>query len=126
MTLEKFFHKISKDLLISFIITYFLLLVPELVLPGIVSSHFNPKYLLILILILGLIFSWLGEKYPAKENIKFRAISRNLLNIILFVVLVMLALGLYKMKVWQILIVLALSIVLMISADKMLVSDSKK
>jgi cell division protein FtsW (lipid II flippase) len=100
--------------------------VPELVLPGIVSSFFNPKYLLILILILGLIFSRLGEKYPAKENIKFRAISRNLLNIILFVVLVMLALGLYKMKVWQILIVLALSIVLIISADKMLVSDSKK
>lgn len=126
MTLEKFFHKISKDLLISFIITYFLLLVPELVLPGIVSSYFNPKYLLALILILGLVFSWLGKKYPARENIKFRAISRNLLNIILFVVLVMLALSLYKMKIWQILIVLALSIVLMISADKILVSDSDK
>jgi cell division protein FtsW (lipid II flippase) len=98
--------------------------VPELVLPGIVSSHFNPKYLLAIILILGLVFSWLGKKYPAKENIKFRAISRNLLNIILFVVSVMLVLGLYKMKIWQIAVVLALSIALLVSAEKILISES--
>ena len=122
MTLEKFFYKITKDLLTAFIITYFLLLVPELVLPGIVSSHFNPKYLLLFILILGLVFSWLGRKYPPQEKLKFRAVSRNLLNVMLFIILVLLLLGLYKMHVWQIIVVAVLTLALIKAAEKMLVS----
>ncbi len=125
MTLEKFFYKITKDLLTAFIITYFLLLIPELVLPGIVSSHFNPKYLLLLILILGLVFSWLGRKYPPQEKLKFRAVSRNLLNVILFIILVLLLLSLYKMHVWQIIVVAVLTLALIIAAEKMLVSTDR-
>ena len=125
MTLEKFFYKIAKDLLTAFIITYFLLLIPELILPGIVSSHFNPKYLLLFILILGLVFSWLGKKYPPQEKVKFQAVSRNLLNVILFIILVLLLLSLYKMHVWQIVVVAALTLALVIAAEKMLVSTDR-
>jgi hypothetical protein len=123
MTLEKFFSKITKDLLTALIITYFLLLIPELVLPGIVSSHFNPKYLLLFILILGLVFSWLGRKNPPQEKLKFRAVSRNLLNAILFIILVLLLLGLYKMHAWQIIVVAILTLALIIAAEKMLISE---
>lgn len=125
MTLENFFYKITKDLLTAFIITYFLLLIPELVLPGIVSSHFNPKYLLFLILILGLVFSWLGRKYPPQEKLKFQAVSRNLLNAILFIILVLLLLSLYKMHVWQIVVAASLALALIIAAEKMLVSADR-
>ena len=126
MTLEKFFYKITKDLLIAFIITYFLLLVPELVLPGIVSSHFNPKYLLLLILILGLVFSWLGRNHPPQERLKFRAVSRILLNLMLFIILVLLLLSLYKMHIWQIIVTAILALVLIRAAEKMLVSENDK
>jgi len=118
---QKFFSKIVKDLLISLLITYFLLLVPELVLPGIVSSYFSPKYLLALLLLVGLIFSQLGRKFKTTENPKFQAISRNLLNIILFLIAIMLILSLYKMKVWQIAFVTAISIPLLIGAEKILI-----
>ena len=123
MDKEKFLYKITKDLLISLIITYFLSLIPELILPGVVSSHFNPKFLLFFILVLGMVFFWLGKKYPVQEKLKFRAISDNLLSAMLFVVMVMLALSIYKMKIWQILIVLMLSLALFISAEKMLFPD---
>ncbi|MFA5925502.1 MAG: hypothetical protein WC831_01080 [Parcubacteria group bacterium] len=126
MTQDKFFYRLTKDLLISLVITYFLSLIPELILPGVVSSHFNPKYLLFFILILGIVFFWLGKKYPVQEKLRFRAISKNLLNFMLFVVMVMLALSLYKMKIWQILIVLVLSLVLLISAEKMLVPENNE
>lgn len=120
---QKFFTRLIKDLLASLIITYFILLIPELILPGIVSSHFNPKYLLIAILVLGLVFSWLGGKYHAAENPKFRAISRNLLNAVLFVIAIMLILSLYRLKVWQILVVLVFSIPLLVGAENILVKD---
>jgi hypothetical protein len=123
MDKEKFFLRITKDLLISLIITYFLSLIPELILPGVVSSHFNPKYLLFFILILGMVFFWLGKKYPVQEKLRFQAISKNLLGVILFIVMVMLALSLYKMKIWQILVVLSLSLAIIISAEKMLFPD---
>src|SRR3990172_2250515 len=116
-----FFSRIAKDLLVSLIITYFFLLIPELVLPGIVSSHFNPKYLLVALLGLGLIFSRLGEKNRKVENPKFRAISRNLLNIILFAIAAMLFLSLYKMRIWQILAVMFFSILLLIGAENIFV-----
>ncbi len=125
MTLEKFFYKITKDLLTAFMITYFLLLVPELVLPGIVSSHFNPKYLLLLILILGLVFSRLGRKNSPQEKLRFQAVSRNLLNVILFIILVLLLLSLYKMHVWQIIVTAILTLALIIAAEKMLVSEKE-
>jgi len=118
---QNFFSKITKDLLISLLVTYFLLLVPELVLPGIVSSHFSPKYLLVLILLVGLVFSQLGKKTKTTENSKFQAISRNLLNIILFLIAIMLILSLYKMQIWQIAIVTILSIPLLIGAEKVLI-----
>jgi hypothetical protein len=120
MDKEKFFFKITKDLLIALIITYFLSLIPELILPGVVSSHFNPKFLLFIILILGMVFFRLGKKYPVQEKLKFQAISKNLLGIMLFIVMIMLALSLYKMKVWQIIVVLVLSFTVILSADKML------
>lgn len=118
---RKFFSKIAKDLLISLIATYFLLLIPELVLPGIVSSHFNPKYLLIFILLLGLAIAKFGFQIEKKENPKFRAISRNLLNVILFVIALMLVLSLYKMKIWEIVIVIAISIPLLIASENVLI-----
>jgi hypothetical protein len=126
MAPEKFFYKITKDLIVALIVTYFLILIPELVLPGIVSSHFNPKYLLAIILILGLVFSWLGKKYPPQEKLKFQAVSRNILNAILFIILVLLLLGLYKMHIWQIIVVAILALALIIAAEKMLVSEDNK
>jgi cell division protein FtsW (lipid II flippase) len=120
---QKFFSKITKDLLAALIATYFILLIPELVLPGIVSDHFNPKYLLIFILLLGLAYSKFGTKTKKLENPKFRAISRNLINIILFVIAIMLILSLYKMKIWEIAIVIAISIPLLVSAENILIKE---
>jgi len=118
-----FFSKILKDLLAALTATYFLILIPELILPGIVSSHFNPKYLLVLILVLGVVFSRLKTSPKKPENPKFQAISRNLINIILFVVAIMLVLSLYKMHLWQIAVVVAVSIPLLLAAEKVLVDD---
>jgi len=120
---QKFFSKIAKDLLAALIATYFILLMPELVLPGIVSSHFNPEYLLIFILLLGLTYSKFGSKTKRLENPKFQAISRNLINIILFVIAIMLVLSLYKMKVWEIAVVIAVSIPLLIGAENILIKE---
>lgn len=118
-----FFSKIARDLLIALIATYFILLVPELILPGIVSSHFDPKYLLILILLLGLAYSKFGSRLEKDENQRFQAISRNLINIILFLIALMLILSLYKMKVWEIAIVVAISIPLLIGAENILIKE---
>lgn len=118
-----FFAKITKDLLVAFIATYFLLLIPELVLPGIVSSHFNPKFLLVFILLLGIAFSKLKTAPKKPENSNFQAISRNLINIILFVIAIMLILSLYKMALWQIAVVVAVSIPLLLAAEKVLVEE---
>ncbi len=123
MSWKTFWKKISRDLLISLVITYFLLLIPEIVLPGIVSSHFNPKYLLLAILALGLAYAWLGKGQKPAENAKFNSISRHLLHIILFVITVMLVLSLYKMKIWQILIVTAVSVALVATAGNMLIKE---
>lgn len=124
MTKNIFFQKISKDLLVSLLITYFFLLIPEIVLPGIVSSHFSPKYFLVLILALAWFHVWLGRKNPVpSENIRFRAISRNLLNAMLFVVAAMLILSLYKMNVWEIAVTTAFSLGLLIAAEKMLLKE---
>lgn len=120
---QKFFSKIAKDLLTALIATYFILLVPELVLPGIVSAHFNPKYLLILILLLGLAYSKFGRQIKKPENPKFQAISRNLINIILFLIAIMLVLSLYKMHVWEIAVVIAISVPLLIGAEKILIKE---
>lgn len=116
-----FFSKIIKDLLIALIATYFFLLIPELILPGIVNSHFDLKYLLIFVLLLGLLFSKIGKNIKKPENPKFRAISLNLTNIILFIIALMLVLSLYKMKVWEIAVIITLSIPLLISAENILI-----
>jgi hypothetical protein len=118
---QKFFSKIAKDLLTALIATYFILLVPELVLPGIVSAHFNPEYLLIFILLLGLAYSKLWIKTKKPENPKFQAISRNLINIILFLIAIMLILSLYKMHIWEIAVVIAISVPLLIGAERILI-----
>jgi len=118
-----FFSKILKDLLVALTATYFLILIPELILPGIVSSHFNPKLLLVLILVLGIVFSKLKASSKKPENPKFQAISRNLINIILFVIVIMLVLSLYKMHLWQIAVVVAVSIPLLLAAEKILVKE---
>ncbi|PIU78567.1 MAG: hypothetical protein COZ28_03590 [Candidatus Moranbacteria bacterium CG_4_10_14_3_um_filter_44_15] len=123
MSWKNFWQKISKDLLISLVITYFLLLIPELVLPGIVSSHFSPKYVLIAILILGLLYSRLANRQKEKENAKFNIISRHLLHAILFVITVMLVLSLYKMKIWQIFVVTVFSLAIVIAAGNILVKE---
>lgn len=120
---QKFFFKVSRDLLAALIASYFILLIPELILPGIISSHFNPKYLLIFILILGLIFSKLAGAQKKPDNSKFQAISRNLINIILFVIALMLVLSLYKMQLWEIVVVIAVSIPLLISAENILIGE---
>lgn len=122
---HKFFSKIARDLLIASIATYFIMLIPELILPGIVSAHFNPEYLLVFILLLGLVYAKFGEKLKRPENPKFQAISRNLLNIILFVVAVMLVLSLYKMRVWEIVVVIVISIPLLIGAENILVKEDE-
>jgi hypothetical protein len=123
MTWEKFVYKITKDFLISLIITYFIISIPELILPGLISSHFSPKYLLAAIIALGWLFAWQGRKSPQQENIKFKAISRNLLNVILFIVTIMLILSLFKMKIWQIIIVVAFSVIFFIAAENMLINE---
>jgi len=120
---KKIFSKIAKDLLTALIATYFILLIPELILPGIVSSHFNPEYLLILIIFLGLAYSKFGTKTGKTDNPKFQAISRNLINIILFVIVIMLILSLYKMKAWEIAVVVAISIPLLIGAENILIGE---
>jgi len=126
MQKREFFFRITKYLLVSLIITYFFLSVPELILPGLISSHFNPKYLLVFIIALGWLFAFQGKGNVPRENIRFKAISRNLLNLILFVVTVMLVLSLYKMKLWQIAIVAAFSIALFVAAEKMFVSREEE
>jgi len=120
---QKIFSKIAKDILTALIATYFILLIPELVLPGIVSSHFNPEYLLIFILLLGLVYSKFGKYTKRPENSKFQAISHNLINIILFIIAIMLILSLYKMKVWEIAVVIAVSIPLLIGAENILIKE---
>jgi hypothetical protein len=120
---QKFLSKIAKDLLTALIATYFILLVPELVLPGIVSAHFNPEYLLIFILLLGLAYSRFGKHIKKPENPKFQAISRNLINIVLFLIVIMLILSLYKMHVWEIVVVIAISIPLLVGAEKILIKE---
>jgi hypothetical protein len=124
MTWEKFFYKISKDILIALLATYLFLLIPELILPGIVSEHLSPNIVLALIVIDAFIYAWLGRKFPSREeNIRFGAISKNLFNSLLVIITVMLVLSLYKMKVWQIAIVVIFSIVLLISIEKLLLED---
>jgi hypothetical protein len=124
MTWHNFFQKISQDLLIALLITYFFLLIPETILPGIVSSHFSPKYFLVLVLTVAWLYVWLsGKNPPQEENIRFRAISRSILNAILFIVTAMLVLSLYKMKIWQIIVVTIFSLALLIAAEKMLIAE---
>jgi len=124
MTWNNFFAKITKDLLISLLVTYFFLLIPELILPGIVSSHFSPKYFLVLILIVAWLHAWLGRKYPAlQENIRFRSISKSLVNAILCVIVAMVILSLYKMKIWQIIVVTLFSVALLIAAENMIAKE---
>ncbi|HLM84184.1 MAG TPA: hypothetical protein VK254_03170 [Candidatus Bathyarchaeia archaeon] len=120
---QKFFTKIARDLLMSLIATYFILLIPELILPGIVSAHFNPEYLLVLILLLGLAYAKFGTKLKKAENPKFQAISRNLINIILFIIALMLILSLYKMKIWEIAVAVVISIPLLIGAENILIKE---
>lgn len=122
----KYFSKITKDLLVALIATYLIILIPELILPGIVSSHFNPKYLLLLILFLGLVFSKFPTKAGKTENPKFQAISRNLINIILFLITVMLILSLYRMKIWEIVVVVAVSVPLLLKAKNILIEKKNK
>ncbi len=124
MTLQKFAYKISKDLLTALIIIYFFLLIPELILPGIVSSHFSPKYFLLLLIAVALLHSWLGRHNSAPaENNRFRAISQNLTSTVLVVSGVMLVLSLYKMKLWQIAVVTVFSLALFVTAENMLVKE---
>ncbi len=120
---QKYSYKLTKDLLISLVITYFLLIIPELVLPGIVSSHFDPKYLLAVIFIIGFFFAEFGKSFKTAEKTKFQAISRNLLNIILFTIAIMLVLSLYKMQIWQIAVVTVISIPLLIGAENILIKE---
>ncbi|MDI6777812.1 MAG: hypothetical protein QMD77_01350 [Patescibacteria group bacterium] len=126
MTPRTFFHKIIKDLLISAIITFFLMLIPELILPGIVSSHFSPKYLLAAILILGWLFAWQAKESRPVESSKFKAISQNILNIILFIITILLILSLYKMKIWQIIIAAVFSVFLLITAKYTFIEEERK
>ena len=124
MTLNNFFQKITKDLLVSLLITYFFLLIPEIVLPGIVSSHFSPKYFLVLILAVAWLHVWLGRKNQAPlENVRFRAISKNLLNAILFIIAAMLILSLYKMAIWEIAVTTVFSLGLLIATENMLIRE---
>lgn len=126
MTWNNFLQKTTKDFLISLLITYFFLLIPEIVLPGIVSSHFSPKYFLVLILAVAWLHVWLGRKNMApSENVRFRAISKNLLNAILFIVAAMLILSLYKMNPWEIAATMAFSLGLLIATEKMLIEEEK-
>ena len=126
MIWNSFFQKITKDLLVSLLVTYFFLLIPEIVLPGIVSSHFSPKYFLVLLLAVAWLHVWLGKKNPAPpENVRFQAISRNLLNAILFVIAAMLILSLYKMGIWEIAVTAVFSLGLMIATENMLLKEEK-
>jgi len=120
---QKYSCKIVKDLLVSLVITYFLLIIPELILPGIVSSHFDPKYLLAIIFIIGFFFAEFGGLLRVAEKSKFQAISRNLLNIILFTIAMMLVLSLYKMQLWQIAVVVVISIPLLLGAENILIKE---
>jgi hypothetical protein len=120
---QKYSYKLTKDLLVSLVITYFLLIIPELVLPGIVSSHFDPKYLLAIIFVVGFLFAEFGGLFKVAEKAKFQAISRNLLNIILFTIALMLVLSLYKMQIWQIAVVVIISIPLLIGAENILIKE---
>lgn len=128
MTWEKFFFKVSRDSLIALIVVYFFLEIPELVLPGIVSSHFSPKYFLVLLILAALVFIRLGKRsQPARtENRRFRAISRNLINVLLCVWAVMIILSLYRMQIWQIAIVTIFSLTLFIAAENMLIKEEEK
>jgi len=93
-------------------------------LPGIVSSHLSPKYFLALILVITWIYIWLERKnQPPQEDIRFRTISRNILNVILFIIAAMLILSLYKMAIWEIVITVIFSLALLIAAEKMLVEE---
>ena len=65
---QKYSYKLTKDLLISLVITYLLLIIPELVLPGIVSSHFDPKYLLAIIFIIGFFLAEFGKSFKKSLN----------------------------------------------------------
>ncbi|MDD5489953.1 MAG: hypothetical protein PHP25_04725 [Candidatus Moranbacteria bacterium] len=124
MTPSNFFQKMTKDLLVALLITYFFLLIPEIVLPGIVSSHFSPKYFLVLILAVAWLHVWLGRKNQASaENVRFRAISRNLLNAILAVIAAMLILSLYKMDIWEIAVTTVFSLALIIATENMLIKE---
>jgi hypothetical protein len=120
---QKYSLKLMKDLLVSLVITYFLLIIPELVLPGIVSKHFDPKYFLAAIFAVGFLFAEFGKSFRVAEKSKFQAISRNLLNIILFTIAVMLFLSLYKMQIWQIAVVVLISIPLLIGAENILIKE---
>jgi hypothetical protein len=120
---QKYSYKLTKDLLISLVITYFLLIIPELILPGIVSRHFDTKYFLAAIFVIGFLFAEFGKSFKTSEKSRFQAISRNLLNIILFTIALMLILSLYKMQVWQIATVVIISIPLLIGAENILIKE---
>jgi cell division protein FtsW (lipid II flippase) len=124
MSWNKFLLSILKDLIISLAITYFILLIPEIILPGLVSSHLSLKYLLAFILLLGLAYSLINSKQASPEvNPKFRAISKNILNILLFLIFTMLLLSLYKMKFWEVILLSALSLLIFISLENILFPD---
>ncbi|MFA5871280.1 MAG: hypothetical protein WC858_01020 [Parcubacteria group bacterium] len=126
MSWKKFFISILKDLTVSLIVTYFILIIPELVLPNLVSSHVSLKYLLALIVLLGLAYSLLAEKKTRPEtNPKFRSISQNILNILLFLIFAMLLLSLYKMRFWEVVLISALSLLFFISLENILFSEKK-
>lgn len=123
MTYRTFFQKTTKDLLVSGIIAFLLMSIPELILPGIVSVHFSPKYLLVIIIVLGWLHAWQKKETRPEESSKFRAVSRNILNVILFLITILLVLSLYKMKLWQIAVVTFFSVGLVAAAEKMLISE---
>lgn len=127
MTWNNFFQKTARDLLVSLLIAYFFLLIPEIILPGIISSHFSPKYFLLMILAVAWLHIWLGRKNSAPaENARFRAISKNILNAILFIIATMLVLSLYKMKIWEIVVTTLFSLGLLIATEKMLIEEKKE
>jgi len=78
----------------------------------------------VLLLAVAWLHVWLGKKNPAPpENVRFQAISRNLLNAILFVIAAMLILSLYKMGIWEIAVTAVFSLGLMIATENMLIRE---
>ncbi len=125
MPTSKFVYLICRDFLSALIIVYFFTIVPELILPGIVSPIVSPKHLLSVILILGFVTAYLAKKgnLAIRENIQFKSISHSLISIILFIITILIVLSLYQMRWWQIIFTTLLSIILLIYMQKMLIIE---